>query len=38
MGSRNGTFFGDQRLSGRALIAPGATFVVGQTCLEFMPH
>jgi pSer/pThr/pTyr-binding forkhead associated (FHA) protein len=38
VGSRNGTYFGDQKLSGRALVAPGSTFVVGQTCLEFMPH
>jgi pSer/pThr/pTyr-binding forkhead associated (FHA) protein len=37
VGSRNGTFFGDQKL-GRALIAPGSTFVIGETCLEFMPH
>jgi len=37
VGSRNGTFFGDQKL-GRALIAPGSSFVVGETCLEFMPY
>ena len=37
-GSRNGTYIGDQKLTARTLIAPGAMFVVGQTCLEFMPH
>ena len=35
--SRNGTFFGDRRLEERALITPGATFVMGRTPLEFLP-
>jgi len=35
LGSRNGTYFGDERLRARALIAPGTNFVVGRTCLEF---
>ncbi len=35
LGSRNGTYFGDERLRARSLIAPGTNFVVGRTCLEF---
>ncbi len=38
LGSRNGTFIGDKRLAERTLIAPGATFTVGRTMLEFMPR
>ncbi len=36
--SRNGTFFGDERIQQRALIGPGTLFTVGKTCLEFMPR
>jgi len=35
LGSRNGTYFGDERLRSRSLIAPGSNFVVGRTSLEF---
>ena len=35
--SRNGTFVGDKRIKARVLIATGALFVVGRTCIEFMP-
>lgn len=35
LGSRNGTYFGDERLRARSLIAPGTNFVVGRTSLEF---
>jgi pSer/pThr/pTyr-binding forkhead associated (FHA) protein len=35
LGSRNGTYIGEQRIEARALIAPGSLFVVGSTCLEF---
>lgn len=35
LGSRNGTYFGDERLRARALIASGTNFVVGRTSLEF---
>lgn len=38
LGSRNGTYFGDERLRARALIAPGTNFVVGRTSLEFTPR
>jgi pSer/pThr/pTyr-binding forkhead associated (FHA) protein len=38
LGSRNGTYFGDERLRARSLIAPGTTFVVGRTSLEFTPR
>jgi pSer/pThr/pTyr-binding forkhead associated (FHA) protein len=38
LGSRNGTYFGDERLRARALIAPGTLFVVGRTSLEFTPR
>jgi pSer/pThr/pTyr-binding forkhead associated (FHA) protein len=38
LGSRNGTYFGDERLRSRSLIAPGANFTVGRTCLEFSPR
>ena len=35
--SRNGTYVGDERINGRTLIGPGAQFVLGNTCMEFMP-
>ena len=35
--SRNGTYIGEQRIQGRTLIGPGTLFVLGSTCLEFMP-
>jgi pSer/pThr/pTyr-binding forkhead associated (FHA) protein len=35
LGSRNGTYFGDERLRARSLIAPGTNFAVGRTSLEF---
>ena len=38
LGSRNGVFLGDRRLSQRSLIGPGTTFTLGQTQLEFMPR
>lgn len=38
LGSRNGTYFGDERLRTRSLVAPGATFVVGRTSVEFTPR
>lgn len=38
LGSRNGVYLGDERLTERALIGPGTTFTVGQTQLEFMPR
>jgi len=38
LGSRNGTYIGDERIVKRTLIGPGTIFVVGRTCLEFMPH
>lgn len=38
LGSRNGTFLGDQRVEGRTLIGPGTTFTVGQTQIEFQPR
>ena len=38
LGSRTGTYFGDERLRARSLIAPGTTFVVGRTSLEFTPR
>ena len=38
LGSRNGTYFGDERLRARSLIAPGTTFIVGRTSLEFTPR
>ena len=36
--SRNGTLFGDERIDKRVLLAPGSMFIVGRTCLEFMPR
>jgi pSer/pThr/pTyr-binding forkhead associated (FHA) protein len=36
LGSRNGTYIGEQRIEGRTLIGPGSIFVLGNTCLEFM--
>ena len=38
LGSRNGTFLSDERISSRVLIGPGILFFVGQTCLEFLPR
>lgn len=38
LGSRNGTFIGDQGLTERILIGPGTTFTVGQTQIIFMPR
>lgn len=35
--SRNGTFLGEQQVQGRVPLAPGALFVLGSTCLEFVP-
>ena len=35
--SRNGTYIGEQRIQGRAQVGPGTLFVLGSTCLEFMP-
>jgi pSer/pThr/pTyr-binding forkhead associated (FHA) protein len=35
--SRNGTYIGEQRIQGRSAIGPGTLFVLGSTCLEFMP-
>ena len=37
LGSRNGVYLGDRRLTERVLIGPGTTFIVGRTELEFMP-
>ena len=37
LGSRNGVYIGDQRLSQRSLIGFGTRFTVGRTHLEFMP-
>ena len=36
LGSRNGTYIGEQRIEERTLIGPGSIFVVGNTLLEFM--
>ncbi|MEM7165935.1 MAG: FHA domain-containing protein [Planctomycetota bacterium] len=36
--SRNGTYLGEKRVLRRAPIRPGTVFVVGGTCLEFMPR
>lgn len=36
LGSRNGTYIGEQRIESRTLIGPGSLFVVGNTLLEFM--
>lgn len=36
-GSRNGTFVGDQKITSKILIGPGATFRVGRTVLEILP-
>lgn len=38
LGSRNGTYLGDQAVRERVLIGPGTTFVLGQTPVEFMPR
>ena len=37
LASSNGTFIGDQRITERTLIGPGASFVVGDTAIEFLP-
>ena len=37
LGSSNGTYIGDQRISERVLIGPGTSFTVGNTGLEFLP-
>ena len=36
LNSRNGTYIGEERIGERTLIGPGAQFVVGNTCLEFV--
>jgi len=36
--SKNGTYLGDERIHKRALIGPGTLFIVGLTCLEFVPR
>ena len=33
--SRNGVYFGEKRMEGRAPIAPGTQFILGRTRLEF---
>jgi pSer/pThr/pTyr-binding forkhead associated (FHA) protein len=38
LGSRNGTYIGDEKITGRRKIQPGTLFIVGQTFLEFMPR
>jgi pSer/pThr/pTyr-binding forkhead associated (FHA) protein len=38
LGSQNGTYIGDQRIQERTLIGPGTVFILGSTCLEFMPE
>ena len=37
LGSSNGTYLGDQRITERVLIGPGTVFTVGDTGLEFLP-
>lgn len=37
LGSTNGTFLGEARISGRTLIGAGSVFVVGRTTLELLP-
>ncbi|HEY2955440.1 MAG TPA: FHA domain-containing protein [Candidatus Eisenbacteria bacterium] len=37
LGSRNGTWIGEQRVRERMLIGSGTQFVLGNTCLEFTP-
>lgn len=36
--SSNGTYMGEKKVLRRAPIRPGTVFVVGGTCLEFMPR
>ena len=36
LGSRNGTYIGDQRIENRTPLGPGSLFIVGRTCLELM--
>lgn len=36
-GSTNGTFIGDQRITGRAMLEPGQLFRVGRTWLVVLP-
>lgn len=38
LGSRNGVFLGDRRLTERVLIGRGTIFRIGQTELEFLPR
>ena len=38
LGSRNGTFLGEERLQGRVPIGPGVTFAVNRTQVQFMPR
>jgi pSer/pThr/pTyr-binding forkhead associated (FHA) protein len=37
LGSRNGSYIGEQRVEGRIQVAPGTLLVLGSTCLEFVP-
>lgn len=37
LASRNGSFVGDHRVEGRVAITAGTLFVLGSTCLEFVP-
>ena len=38
LGSRNGTYLGDERIRQRTLIGPGTLFTVGRTSVEFSPR
>jgi pSer/pThr/pTyr-binding forkhead associated (FHA) protein len=38
LGSRNGTYLGEERLVDRVPIGPGATFAVSRTQVQFMPR
>ena len=38
LGSRNGTYLGDERIRKRTLIGPGTLFTVGRTSVEFSPR
>ncbi len=37
LGSRNGSYVGERKVDGRVQITPGTLFVLGSTCLEFVP-
>lgn len=37
LGSTNGTYLGEARISGKSSIVPGSVFVVGRTTLELLP-